>query len=216
MWGSLDFRSLLIDYSEWNIFHSSETAQLSPSYVCFPHGDAMIPAPGPSSPKAPKAPRSSAAFGPSWAARAPPKPAVKQKNLQGHRKSTIIPYGGRNPAPVDKWLIHVYPIIFRVPTIQGAGFVPSTVSFPNFQGTMCCNTWKNTEVDTSRNWLSWLPSSSTAASEPLPSPARVTRKAILSAVDLGLNIFQEISIEIIPKHQTCETMSTQFTADVLP
>ena len=35
---------------------------------------------------------------------------------------------GRNPTPVDGWFIHVYPIIYRVYTIQGgAGFLPSTV-----------------------------------------------------------------------------------------
>ena len=38
-------------------------------------------------------------------------------------------YGGwlRNPA-ADRWFIHVYPMIYRVSTIQGgAGFLPSTV-----------------------------------------------------------------------------------------
>ena len=34
----------------------------------------------------------------------------------------------RNPAPVGRWFIHVYPIIHRVSTIQGdAGFLPFTV-----------------------------------------------------------------------------------------
>ena len=37
---------------------------------------------------------------------------------------------GRNPAPADRWFIHVYPTIYRVSTIQGgAGFLPSTVCF---------------------------------------------------------------------------------------
>jgi hypothetical protein len=35
---------------------------------------------------------------------------------------------GRNPAPVDRWFILVYPIIYKGLTIQrGAGFLPSTV-----------------------------------------------------------------------------------------
>ena len=37
---------------------------------------------------------------------------------------------GRNPAPADRWFIHVYPTIYRVSTIQGgAGFLPSTLCF---------------------------------------------------------------------------------------
>ena len=37
--------------------------------------------------------------------------------------------GGRNPAPVDRCFIHVYPTIYRVSTIQGdAGFLPSNDS----------------------------------------------------------------------------------------
>jgi len=36
---------------------------------------------------------------------------------------------GRNPAPVNRWFIHVYPINYKLSIIPGgAGFLPSTVS----------------------------------------------------------------------------------------
>ena len=45
----------------------------------------------------------------------------------------------RNPAPVEGWFIHVYPIIYRVSTVQSdAGFLPSTVSIKSINKPKFC------------------------------------------------------------------------------
>ena len=63
---------------------------------------------------------------------------------------------GRNPAPGNRWFIHVYPIIYRLSTIPGgAGFLPSTVLYPSDCWLCQCNKWHSrwNVDDDSRSWF---------------------------------------------------------------
>ena len=63
---------------------------------------------------------------------------------------------GRNPAPGNRWFIHVYPIMYRLSTIPGgAGFLPSTVLYPSDCWLCQCNKWHSrwNVDDDSRSWF---------------------------------------------------------------
>ena len=63
---------------------------------------------------------------------------------------------GRNPAPGNRWFIHVYPIIYRLSTIPGgAGFLPSAVLYPSDCWLCQCNKWHSrwNVDDDSRSWF---------------------------------------------------------------